>query len=349
MQALVLKAPGHVAVEHRPRPKLQADTDVIIRVSLAGLCGSDVCPAPQSGRRLISPSGIAAARLSRQLQVCQSSCSSSRVPPLTLGPGWRATTLLWRVGSCQGEATTHLLEQGHEGVGTIVEAGAAIKHFKVGDFVVSPFTISCGDCFYCRQGATSRCDQNALFGSLALDGMQAEYARVPLADATLFAAPRDMPQEVLLLMADIFCTGFHAAQSAVTMLGADVARAGTAVVLGCGPVGLCAVTAAAHFFGTVLAYDHHEERLRMATAHGATTLIPNADDAERLVQEATKGRGADAVLEIVGAEDALHMAIKLARPWGVVSCVGIHTHPVTLDGQVLYNKVRRPPSRTSCG
>lgn len=113
----------------------------------------------------------------------------------------------------------------------------------------------------------------------------------------------------------------------------------TAVVIGCGPVGLCAVTAATHFFKTVYAIDTIPDRLEEAKKHGAKQVFNlDTDDPITKIKELTGGRGADVVCEVVGVEPALHMAISLIRNWGVISSCGIHTQPVTLKGLDLYNK-----------
>jgi threonine dehydrogenase-like Zn-dependent dehydrogenase len=96
---------------------------------------------------------------------------------------------------------------GHEFTGHVHEVGSSVKNFKVGDHVVSPFTVSCGECFYCQHGFSSRCTKSLLFGSGPLDGAQAEFVRVPLADATAVKAPPEIKDEALVLMADIFPTG----------------------------------------------------------------------------------------------------------------------------------------------
>jgi hypothetical protein len=98
---------------------------------------------------------------------------------------------------------------GHEFTGHVHEVGSSIKNFKVGDHVVSPFTTCCGVCFYCTHGFSSRCEKVQLFGSGPLDGGQAEYVRVPLADSTAVKAPSDIKDEALVLMADIFPTGTY--------------------------------------------------------------------------------------------------------------------------------------------
>jgi threonine dehydrogenase-like Zn-dependent dehydrogenase len=96
---------------------------------------------------------------------------------------------------------------GHEFTGYVHEVGSSINSVKVGDHVVSPFTVSCGECFYCTHGYSSRCTKCLLFGCPMLDGAQAEFVRVPLADSTVVKAPKDIKDEALVLMADIFPTG----------------------------------------------------------------------------------------------------------------------------------------------
>ena len=89
---------------------------------------------------------------------------------------------------------------GHEFTGTVHEIGADIKNFAIGDKVVSPFTVSCAKCYYCKVGLTCRCEKSRVYGSPALEGAQAEYVLVPLADTTLFHAPEDVADDILILM-----------------------------------------------------------------------------------------------------------------------------------------------------
>ncbi|KAH7000943.1 chaperonin 10-like protein [Ilyonectria destructans] len=106
---------------------------------------------------------------------------------------------------------------GHEFVGTVVEKGGVVKNLEIGDRVVVPFYTSCQECYYCVRGQASRCLRGELFGNSApantIDGGQAEYVRVPLADTTCVKTPNDtdVPEEMLVLMADIFPTGYFAA------------------------------------------------------------------------------------------------------------------------------------------
>lgn len=154
-------------------------------------------------------------------------------------------------------------------------------------------------------------------------------------------APKTLPQEALILMADIFPTGYFVSKNAWLMFNEVERKDATAVVIGCGPVGLCAVTAAQHFFKTVYAIDSVPERLAEAKKHGATETFNFKDssvDIPAKIKELTAGRGADAVLEVVGAQSAMDMAIKVVRPWGIISSCGIHTHELKLNGLDLYAK-----------
>ena len=115
--------------------------------------------------------------------------------------------------------------------------------------IVAPFNVSCGKCFYCIEGFSSRCEKSLLFGCPALDGAQGEYVRVPLADSTIMKAPEGNDELKLCLMADIFSTGYFAASNAFTGLSDAAIQQSTVVVIGCGRVGLCALINALKSFG----------------------------------------------------------------------------------------------------
>ena len=215
---------------------------------------------------------------------------------------------------------------GHEFLGEVVEVGAEVRGVAVGDRVVSPFTTSCGSCPACRSGLTSRCESGQLFGWVergrGLHGVQAEYVRVPLADSTLVRLDAGMPAEESLLVGDVLATGFFCADAARLAPGSLV------VVLGCGPVGLMAIAGARELgAGRVLAVDSVSERLALARRFGAepVELDEHAAGARADVLEASGGRGADAVLEVVGSPAATRLAIDLLRPGGTISAVGVHT------------------------
>ncbi len=213
---------------------------------------------------------------------------------------------------------------GHEFVGIVIESGSDVKKFKKGSRVLSPFTTSCGECFYCRIGLTCRCEKGNLFGWVqnnhGLHGAQAQFVRVPMADTTLIALSNDLSEEKGLLLGDIFSTGYFCADNA------GINDRGTYVVIGCGPVGLMTIVAAKHLGAeNLFAIDLSDERLLMAKELGAIPLNPFLIDVKTTILNKTNGRGADAVMEVVGSAEALRSAIDLLRPGGTISSVGVHT------------------------
>jgi 2-desacetyl-2-hydroxyethyl bacteriochlorophyllide A dehydrogenase len=213
---------------------------------------------------------------------------------------------------------------GHEFLGEIVELGKRVEQFHLGDLVVSPFSTSCGSCFYCRSKLTARCEQGQLFGwrqgGEGLHGAQAQFVRVPLADTTLVRAPEGLPLEEVLLTGDVLSTGLFSAEAA------GVAEGSLVAVVGCGPVGLMAI-AAARTCGArlVFAVDWIRERLELAATFGAVPVNFHDEEPSTIVREATDGRGVDAVLEAVGNLPASHLAMSLVRPGGTIMAVGVHT------------------------
>lgn len=143
-----------------------------------------------------------------------------------------------------------------------------------------PFTTSCGSCFYCEHGFSSRCAKSLLFGCPILDGGQAEYLRVPFADSTAVKAPEGIDEKKLVLMADIFPTGFFGARNAFQGLSKDVIKTSVVVLLGCGPVGCCALINALEYGPkTVIAVDRVESRLELARSLGAEAFNDLTDRA----------------------------------------------------------------------
>ncbi|PWW76316.1 GroES-like protein [Tuber magnatum] len=212
---------------------------------------------------------------------------------------------------------------GHEFTGTIVQVGKGVTRFKAGDKVVSPFTTSCLECFYCKNGYTSRCTQSMLYGSIKLDGGQAEYVRVPLADGTLFKAPPEIPDETVVCQIQV---DVHSEALANNR---------------CGPVGLCALIAATSFNpARILAIDSVPSRLELAKSLGAEPLNFMEDKSAVMnrITEVTDGRGADVVLEVVGNSPALRMGFDVVRPWGVIISVGVHNAEIPFGGNEAYNK-----------
>lgn len=215
---------------------------------------------------------------------------------------------------------------GHECVGEVVATGSGVTSFRIGDRVACPFTTSCGSCFYCRRQLTSRCENGLLFGwvqnGTGLQGMQAEYVRIPLAESSLLALTGDIASEEGLLMGDVLSTGFFCADLA------GVGPGTVCAVVGCGPVGLMAIVAADYLGAKkIFCIDSIPERLRLGGKFGGTPINFAEVDPVEVIRQNTAGRGADAVLEVVGNASAMRKAVDLVRPGGTVASVGVHTDP----------------------
>jgi threonine dehydrogenase-like Zn-dependent dehydrogenase len=218
----------------------------------------------------------------------------------------------------------HGTVMGHEFTGIVEEAGPAVKKFKKGARVLSPFTTSCGECFYCRIGLTCRCEKGNLFGWVekghGLHGAQAGYIRVPMADSTLLPLSNDLNEKKGLLLGDVFSTGYFCADNA------GIKPKNVYAVIGCGPVGLMTIIAAKHLGAeTIFAIDVVSERLDVAATFGAVPLNASLKNVKEEIFNHTHGRGADAVMEVVGSDQSLKLAIDCIRPGGTISSVGVHT------------------------
>ncbi|MBZ5759520.1 MULTISPECIES: zinc-dependent alcohol dehydrogenase [Rhizobium] len=248
---------------------------------------------------------------------------------------------------------------GHETMGEVVEVGSDNKKLKVGDRIVVPFTIGCGECRMCQSGMWSLCERSnpagaeqakqmgyataGLFGFSHLyggfPGGQAEYLRVPYADVGPIKVPEGLSDEQVLFLSDIFPTGYQAAENC------NIQRGDTVAVFGCGPVGLFAIKSA-FMLGAerVIAIDTVPERLALARQSGAETLDYAAGNLQQRIVEMTNGKGPDSVIEAVGMEShgeggimetlqtdltsmerpyALQQAIMACRPGGTVSLPGV--------------------------
>jgi threonine dehydrogenase-like Zn-dependent dehydrogenase len=252
---------------------------------------------------------------------------------------------------------------GHEFMGIIVETGPAVTNLQIGDRVIVPFTIACGNCFFCKHDMYSLCDNsnpNAamaeemygfspaglfgyshMFGGYA--GGQAEYARVPFSDVGCFKIPHEISDDQAVFLTDIFPTGYMAAENCNIQPGDIVA------IWGCGPVGQFAIRSA-YLLGAkqVIAIDRFGERLRMAEAGGAITLDYENTDVIDELKDMTGGMGPDSVIDAVGMEAhgmgldywydrvaekigmetdrpvALRRAIQACRKGGTVSLAGVY-------------------------
>jgi threonine dehydrogenase-like Zn-dependent dehydrogenase len=201
---------------------------------------------------------------------------------------------------------------GHEPMGIVTEIGSDITNAKVGDRVVIPFNISCGDCYMCKQGLQSQCETTqvrdqergaALLGFSKLYGQvpggQAEYLRVPQAQYGPIVIPNEGPDDRYVFLSDVLPTAWQAVEYA------DIPEGGSVVIIGLGPIGDMAARIAKHRgAGTVIAVDLVPERLRRAKDFGIDVIDLNEhkDDLKEVIFEKTNGRGADSVIDAVGLE-----------------------------------------------
>ena len=249
---------------------------------------------------------------------------------------------------------------GHETMGEVVAVGKDNQKLKVGDRVVVPFTISCGECEFCQRGLYSVCERSnpngaeqakligyptaGLFGYTHMyggfPGGQAEYLRVPYADVGPIKVPEGLTDDQVLFLSDIFPTGWMAAENC------DIQPGQTILVFGCGPVGQFAIRSA-FMLGAerVIAIDEVPERLQMARDAGAETIDFSQGDLQERIKDMTFGKGPDGVIEAVGLEShgsggmlekvqetvakrmerpyALNEAIVACRPGGTISLPGV--------------------------
>lgn len=157
---------------------------------------------------------------------------------------------------------------------------------------------------------------------------------MPLGESTLFHAPGEIPDELLVLMADIFPTGYFGSRNAFKDMTPQEQRDATVVILGCGPVGLCALVNALDYQPKHLfAVDSVPSRLEQARKLGAEPLnfMTDKEGMMARIKEASDGRGADAVIEVVGLSAALRLAFDMVRPWGLISSIGVHNAEVSRE------------------
>jgi alcohol dehydrogenase len=211
---------------------------------------------------------------------------------------------------------------GHEAVGIIHELGSAVKGYEIGQRVLTGAITPCGQCEPCLAGHASQCG-GALGGwrlGNTIDGVQAEYVRVPFAQANLAPIPDELSDEQVLLLTDIASTGFAAAESGKIRLGDNVA------IFAQGPIGLCA-TLGARLMGAaqIIAVDPDPHRLQMAQRFGATSVMLAEADPVREIRSLTGGQGVDVAIEALGMQETFENALGALKPGGTLSSVGVYS------------------------
>jgi threonine dehydrogenase-like Zn-dependent dehydrogenase len=259
MKAVVFRGIGKIALENVPEPKLKEPTDAIIRITSSAICGTD---------------------------------------------------LHFIRGTAPGVKEGRIL--GHEAVGVVEEMGKEVRNLRKGDRVVVPSTVGCGTCVYCRAGYHSQCNTanpngpdagTVFFGGPeeagGLDGLQAEYARIPYAGVGLVKLPEEISDNQAILLSDILPTAYMAA------IMAEIKPSNVVAIFGCGPVGLFAIACALHLgAGRVFAIDSVESRLEMARAHGADVINFQKEDPIKVLKDVTNGSGPDRTIDAVGVDAA---------------------------------------------
>ena len=226
---------------------------------------------------------------------------------------------------------------GHEAVGTVLEAGAAVTTLKQGDHVLVPAITSCGRCGPCKRGMAAHCKGAGgigwIFGHL-INGLQAEYARVPFAETSVHLVPEGVSDEQVLFLADILPTGYE-----IGVQNGGVKPGDAVAVVGAGPVGLAAMmTAELAGAARIIAVDLAASRLRHAERFGATHTVVGGEDAMQQIFDLTDGEGVDVAIEAVGVPATFDLCTRIVRPGGTVANVGVHGAPTTLHLEELWIK-----------
>jgi alcohol dehydrogenase len=223
---------------------------------------------------------------------------------------------------------------GHEAVGTVQEIGSAVTTVAPGDRVLLSCITSCGRCRFCKEGRYGQCIGGGgwIFGHL-INGVQAEYARVPFADNSVYKIPEALTDEQVLFLADILPTSYE-----VGVLNGMVSPGDAVAIVGAGPIGLAAIlTAQLYTPGRIVALDLTDTRLEAARRFGADLTINNAhEDAVARIMELTDGLGADVAFEAVGVPQTFELATDLVRPGGRVANIGVHGKAASLHLEKLW-------------
>jgi alcohol dehydrogenase len=225
---------------------------------------------------------------------------------------------------------------GHEAVGTIEEVGSAVTSFTVGDRVLLSCITACGRCRFCKEAHYGLCTGGGgwILGHL-IDGVQAEYARIPFVDTSAYLVPEGLTDEQVLFLADILPTSYE-----VGILNGRVKPGDVVAIVGAGPIGLAAVlTAKLYTPATIVVIDLAAKRLEMAKSFGADVTIDNGSvDPIARIMELTEGLGADVAIEAVGVPSTFELCTEIVRPGGTVANIGVHGAPATLHLEKLWIK-----------
>lgn len=273
---------GDFRLTQKPIPKIENDTDAIVKVTLSSICTSDL------------------------------HIMHGYVPKAVKG-----------------------ITVGHEAVGVVVDVGSKVKNVKVGDRVSVNVETFCGECWFCRRGYVNNClsDMGGWAMGCRIDGMQAQYVKVPFADTGLTAIPQNVTDKQALLTGDILATGYWAAKISEIEKGDDV------LIIGAGPTGICCMLSA--FLKEpqrVYICDVDKSRLDFVAKNYPQAITLRADEViKRLSADCPRG-GADRVIEAAGTSESFTLAWEAARPNAVVTIVAMYDKPQILPLPDMYGK-----------
>jgi len=223
---------------------------------------------------------------------------------------------------------------GHEGVGLVESVGSSVQNFKVGDRVLVSCITSCGKCDYCKRGMFSHCRNGGWILGNLIDGTQAEYVRIPHADNSLYKAPEGVPEEALVMLSDIFPTGFECG-----VLNGTVKPGDKVAIVGSGPIGLAALLTAQFYSPALLILiDRDDNRLQVSRSFGAThTINYEKENVAERIQQLT-GEGVDVAIEAVGVPSSIDTCQAIIAPGGHIANIGVHGKPVEFHLEKLWDR-----------
>lgn len=224
---------------------------------------------------------------------------------------------------------------GHEGVGVVMDAGPAVSLFRKGDRVLISCITSCAKCSFCRQGMYSHCTTGGWILGNTIDGTQAEFVRIPHADTSLYALPKNADEEAFVMLSDILPTGFECG-----VLNGKIEPGNTVAIVGAGPVGLSALLTSQFYSPSqILVIDRDASRLEVARSFGATNVVDSSDGkAVERVMALTAGDGVDVAIEAVGLPETFDICQSILARGGRLANVGVHGKPVELHLEKLWSR-----------
>ncbi|MBW7957775.1 MAG: zinc-dependent alcohol dehydrogenase family protein [Deltaproteobacteria bacterium] len=223
---------------------------------------------------------------------------------------------------------------GHEGIGVVEDTGSGVRNFKKGDRVLISCITSDGTCEYCKKGMYSHCEKGGWILGHTIDGTQAEFVRIPHADNSLYRIPEGMNEDALVMLSDVFPTGFECG-----VLNGEIKPGDTVAVIGAGPIGLAALLTSKFYSpARIIMVDTDAGRLASAKELGATDTVLSDGKAAERIMELTDGRGVDVAIEAVGVPSTFELCESIIAPGGHIASIGVFGEPVDLHMERLWSR-----------